>query len=81
MNPERARLHWRCRRGMLELDLLLQGFVTRGYDQLTVQGRTAFEGLLKMPDNDLLALIYGEAKPADSETAHVVDAIRRAAAP
>ena len=81
MSPEQARLYWRCRRGMLELDLLLQGFLARGYERLSEPARAAFEALLRMPDNDLLELLYGSAEATDRETADVVAAIRRAAAP
>jgi antitoxin CptB len=66
---------------MLELDLLLQGFLERGLADLCESERAAFDALLRMQDNDLLALLYGEVEPQDEETAHVVDAVRRAASP
>ena len=31
---ELARLRWKCRRGMLELDLLLRDFLDSGYQDL-----------------------------------------------
>jgi len=76
-----GRLYWRCRRGMLELDLLLQGFLERGYGELDAAGRAAFERLLETPDTDLQALLLGGKQPDDTEVAHVIEAIRRAAAP
>ena len=36
-----SRLRWRCRRGMLELDLLLGRFVNEHYRELDGAGRTA----------------------------------------
>lgn len=54
---ERAR--WRCRRGMLELDIVLQRFMDQHYAQLDPQGLEQFERLLSLPDNDLWELIAG----------------------
>lgn len=76
----RGRLYWRCRRGMLELDLLLQGFLDGGYADLDAAGRRAFERLLETPDSDLQDLLLGGKPPDDTEVAHVIEAIRRTAA-
>ena len=71
-----AQLKWRCRRGMLELDLLLQGFLEHGYDTLTVQGQKAFQELLSYPDRDLLEYLMARALPTDKDVADVVNCIR-----
>ena len=81
MDSTQGPLYWRCRRGMLELDLLLQGFLERGYPDLDEAGRRTFERLLESPDPQLHALLLGHEPPADKEVARVVDAIRRAAVP
>ena len=47
------RLRWACRRGLLELDLLLSAFLDRGFRALDARGRTAFERLLAQPDEVL----------------------------
>ncbi|MGB0712967.1 MAG: succinate dehydrogenase assembly factor 2, partial [Gammaproteobacteria bacterium] len=47
-DPERARIQWACRRGLLELDLLFKSFMAHGYDQLNANQRAAFERLLKL---------------------------------
>ena len=71
-----AQLKWRCRRGMLELDLLLQGFLEQGYDTLTAQGKEAFQELLSYPDQDLLEYLMARALPTDKDVADVVNCIR-----
>jgi antitoxin CptB len=71
-----AQLKWRCRRGMLELDLLLLGFLEHGYDALTAQGREAFQELLSYPDQDLLEYLMARALPTDKDVADVVNCIR-----
>jgi len=46
---ELNRLRWHCRRGMLELDLLLEGFLDEGYTDLDDDGRRLFARLLDFP--------------------------------
>lgn len=52
---ERAR--WRCRRGLLELDIILQRFMDEHYMQLDEGGLQQFETLLSLSDNDLWDMI------------------------
>jgi len=56
---EHDRIRWRCRRGLLELDLVLQGFLERRFDRLDAEQRQRFDELLDEPDNDLLDLALG----------------------
>ena len=51
------RMRWRCRRGLLELDIVLGRFVASEYAQLDEAGQRAFEELLDMPDNPLWDMI------------------------
>lgn len=83
INPEakaqRSRLGWRCRRGMLELDLLLASFLENGYTALSDADRRGFDELLNCEDAVLLEYLLGRLRPADPRLARVVVAIRRAA--
>ena len=49
---EQRRLAWRCRRGMLELDIVLQRFVLKHVNYLTTAEMQAFDALLELPDNE-----------------------------
>jgi len=71
------RLRWRCRRGLLELDLTLQNFLQQGYPGLTPAEREAFDKLLATPDNILLAYVQGSENPSDSEMRQLVTKIRQ----
>ncbi len=53
------RLYWACRRGALELDLVLQGFLAEVYPRLNAAERIAFERLLECDDPTLLGLLNG----------------------
>jgi len=52
-DAEQRRLAWRCRRGMLEIDIVLQKFVTTYFNELTLTELEAFDELLAMTDKDL----------------------------
>ncbi len=69
---EIEQLRWRCRRGMLELDLLLGRFLDTGYAGLDAAQRLAFVKLLAMPDVELAAWIAGTSGPPDSEMREIL---------
>ncbi len=72
---ERERVRWRCRRGLLELDLLLKQFLERHYAGLTDRERAAFVRLLDLPDPELLDYCNGVSRPEDSELQALVGKI------
>lgn len=76
---ENARLYWQCRRGMLELDTLLQGFLEQGYASLTEDGRQVFLELLDYADTDLLEYLMGRQTHKEVRIQHVIEAIRNCA--
>ena len=71
---ERRRLHWKCRRGLLELDLVLQRFVPTLKDE-EVQPLNA---LLELPDNDLWDIIIGRSDRYDRRYEETVLRLRAA---
>lgn len=74
------RLRWKCRRGMLELDLLLERFIEHGYSRLSAEQKEAFEELLKMQDQDLQELFMRQKQAETQGTRDVIDKILQAAA-
>ncbi|MHB8455392.1 MAG: FAD assembly factor SdhE [Acidiferrobacterales bacterium] len=60
------RLRWRCRRGSLELDLILADFMNRCYSSLSAQERAGFEELLEQPDQSLGDWFSGKVEPPDN---------------
>jgi antitoxin CptB len=52
-DTEQRRLAWRCRRGMLELDIVLQRFIAQHFNHITLSELQAFDEMLELPDNDL----------------------------
>jgi antitoxin CptB len=74
-------MRWKCRRGMLELDLLLRDFLDNGYEQLDRRQRQAFDHLLDYPDAVLLEWFMGRIRPSDKDVENLVDKIRASTVP
>ena len=70
--PSNAKLIWNCRRGMLELDILLSRFVTKQITILNDRQRYLFARLLDCADPDLFAYLMGQAVPDDQELMEIV---------
>jgi antitoxin CptB len=62
-----SKLKWRCRRGLLENDLLIERFFQRHEARLTVRQADALSALMELADNDLLDLLLRRKDP-DGET-------------
>ncbi|MGH6640585.1 MAG: succinate dehydrogenase assembly factor 2 [Polaromonas sp.] len=52
-----SKLKWRCRRGLLENDLLIEKFFLRHEATLTVRQAKGLNDLMDLSDNDLLDLL------------------------
>ena len=76
---EQSRLLWQCRRGMLELDLMLMPFVEQHYSRLDSKERAALQTLLGHPDQLLLDILMGHSVPHDRDVANVAKQIRESA--
>ena len=73
---EFQRLRWQCRRGMLELDLLLSRFLDIGYADLTDDERADFVRLLGYQDQILHDWLMEQAVPAEPALRGLVTRIR-----
>ena len=71
-----ARIRWRCRRGMLENDLILTRFLDAHAQTLTDERVAMLDRLLDLPDNELWDVIAGRIEPADDSVRPLVDELR-----
>ena len=69
----RNRLQWKCRRGLLELDLVLQGFFERTFSDAEA---AALDALLDLPDNDLWVIVSGRRDDYDARFGGIVARLR-----
>ena len=70
------RLRWRCRRGMLENDLILTRFLDSRGNQITEAELAALESILQLNDNDLWEMLSGRQEPADESVMPLVEHLR-----
>lgn len=71
-----AKLRWRCRRGMRELDTLLQAFLETSYATLDEAQKRCFGVILDFPDPELHAYLLGRLTPEDEDVAELIARIR-----
>jgi len=75
-----SKLRWRCRRGLLENDLLIERFFDRYAAKLTVGQARGLHALMDLADNDLLDLLLSRKEIGDGanrmETSEVLEMLR-----
>ena len=70
------RLRWRCRRGLLELDIVLGRYLDRYAAGMERQELDALAELLDMPDNDLWDVVSGRSERYDPRLGSIVARLR-----
>ncbi|MEY3788758.1 MAG: hypothetical protein RIQ94_1157 [Pseudomonadota bacterium] len=55
-----AKLKWQCRRGMKELDLLLENYLATDYLLADTAEKARFSELLQLEDDELLAALMSK---------------------
>jgi antitoxin CptB len=69
---QKRRLKWQCRRGLLELDIVLERFIeANAFEQAEMQ---PLQEMLNLPDNDLLDIVMGRS---DSFEPHLKELVMR----
>jgi len=76
-DAEVRRLRWRCRRGMRELDQLLERWLDRDFATATEAERVVFRRLLDCEDDRLWRWFLGHEIADDVEIAALVERIRQ----
>ncbi|MEX2523622.1 MAG: succinate dehydrogenase assembly factor 2 [Gammaproteobacteria bacterium] len=71
-----SRLLWRCRRGVKEMDLLLEAFVSRVYPGLGEEEKRQFELFLEETDPDILSWVMGRSEPGNPAYKEFVEQLR-----
>jgi len=69
-------LHWRMRRGMKELDLVLNRWVQQHWQAADDRTRACFEALLDREDPDLWSWLMGYAEAPAGDTRELIEQLR-----
>ncbi len=72
---ERARIKWACRRGMLELDVVIMPFYEECFDLLNESEQQDFVALLQCDDPDLFNWVMQNGRSSDEKLANMIDKI------
>ena len=72
----RHRLKWKCRRGLLELDLVLEKFLARHAARLDETQLATLNELLDLPDNDLWDIVKGGSDAYEVRHGELVEKLR-----
>ncbi|MES2218489.1 MAG: succinate dehydrogenase assembly factor 2 [Pseudomonadota bacterium] len=75
-SPILSKLRWACRRGMLELDVLLGNFLEEAFATASTTDQALFVQLLDNNDQDLFTWLTGRATPENEKNAIIVAKIR-----
>ena len=75
-DAELRRLRWRCRRGMRELDRLLERYLDLAWPAASEAERGVFLRLLDCEDDRLWRWFLGHETPPDADLAVLVQRIR-----
>ncbi len=75
---KRQRLRWQCRRGMLELDLILKAFLDNSYENLTAENQALFERLLNYSDEALYTYLIKRQPTTDRPMQALMEQVSRA---
>ena len=76
-DAEQRRFSWRCRRGLLELDIVLQDFVSRQFDQLNLLELQMLDEMLALPDTEFWGIINQDKlfKKTEPKAAQAVESL------
>jgi antitoxin CptB len=73
-----SKLRWRARRGMKELDVVLNRWLDRNGESATPEQLALFERLLEAEDSELWPWVLGRSAPEDGALKALVDDLRAA---
>jgi antitoxin CptB len=65
-------LRWRCRRGTLELDLILSRYLQQHYATSSPEQQQAFRELLSLEDSELMRYLLGGVTAERAETRQLI---------
>ena len=75
-NAAHRRLRWKCRRGLLELDLVLERFLDRKAEAFDSETLDLLNELLDYPDNDLWDIVNGRSEEYAPRHRPLVEVLR-----
>jgi len=72
-----SQLHWRCRRGVRELDVLFTRFVNEHYPTLSDKEKATFQDMLEVQDPVIMDWLFGKYQPESPDMQALVGLLKR----
>ncbi|MBP6344810.1 succinate dehydrogenase assembly factor 2 [Neisseriaceae bacterium CLB008] len=73
----KRRIRWvAMRRGLLELDIVLNKFLATQFDALTDDELAVFCQILDLPDQEFLSIVNGKSEPEDPALLPLINRLR-----
>lgn len=70
-----SELLWQCRRGMKELDVVIERFIKCGYEDLGDDMKISFQQLMEVDDGLLFEWIIGVSSPKEEKFQELIKII------
>ncbi|MEM7053678.1 MAG: succinate dehydrogenase assembly factor 2 [Pseudomonadota bacterium] len=71
-----AKLRWRCRRGMRELDVLFSNWLESSFEYSSAEQQAAFIALLEREDDQLWSWLAGRDEPDQPDLREIVSLLQ-----
>ena len=71
-----SQLHWRCRRGVRELDVLFTRFVKEHYADLSKDAQLTFQELLEVQDPVIMDWLFGKYQPEEPKMHNMIEFLK-----
>ncbi len=72
-----SRIKWKCRRGLLELDIIFEKFCSTVLPAMDGEKKRLFFVFLDTPDQVLMDWVFTQALPEDKQDAEFVMMLRK----
>ena len=74
---ELSKLKWHCRRGVKELDIVLNGYLNFYFNNENKDPmKASFKALLELEDPVLYAMLLGDIEPENTQQQQVLERLR-----
>lgn len=76
MQDTMKKLHWKCRRGMKEMDILFEHYLYDHYQTADAAHQQAFEQMCDMQDPLIADYLFERRRPDEAAVSEIIDIMR-----
>lgn len=76
MQDKMKKLHWKCRRGMKEMDILFEHYLYQHYTEADATHQAAFESMCDMQDPIIADYLFERSLPDSAAVNDIIGIMR-----